>query len=220
MRQLRLLMTFATARVMSLLIIVTFTLIFALPAVADSITLDSVSGNSQGGVYTAPYFVSINGGADIAVMCVDFDHHLSVGETWDATLTNMAGDLSNTRLGVAGFATYREEAWLYEQFLMGAASSGDINYAVWALTSTNAVTSPGWSIGAQNWFNLATTTDLTGFDSTMVQFTIITPTDLSGAGPQEFLSTAVVVPTPEPGGLFLLGGGMLGLAGFARKKIS
>ena len=81
------------------------------------------------------------------------------------------------------------------------------------------MTSPGWTIGAQNWFNLATTTDLTGFDSTMVKFTIITPTDLSGSGPQEFLSAAVVVPTPEPGGLFLLGGGMLGLAGFARKKI-
>ena len=212
-------MTSAMARVMSLLLVGTLTLVFAVPAAADSVTLTGVSGNVQGGVYTSPYFLSINGGPDVAVMCVDFDHHVTVGESWDATLTSMTGDLSNTRLGASGFATYREEAWLYQQFLNGAASSGDINYAVWALTAPDAMTSAGWSVGAQNWFNLATTTDLTGFDSTMVKFTIITPNDLSGEGPQEFLSTAVVVPTPEPGGLFLLGGGMLGLAGFARKKI-
>ena len=130
MRQLRSLMTFASARVLSSLVIVAVTMIFTLPAAADSVTLTGVSGNTQGGVYTSPYFLSINGGADVAVMCVDFDHHLTVGETWDATLTNMNGDLSNTRLGASGFATYREEAWLYEKFLSGAGSSGDINYAV------------------------------------------------------------------------------------------
>jgi hypothetical protein len=147
-------------------------------------------------------------------MCVDFDHHSTVGESWDANITDMSSsDLSNTRLGASGSATYREQAWLYTQFLNGASPSGDINFAAWALTSSNAMASAGWTPGAQHWYDLATTTDLAGFST--VNFRIITPSDLTGLGPQEF-----IVSTPEPGGLFLLGSGMLGIAGLVRKKIS
>ncbi len=192
-------------------------LAIALPAVADTITLTGVSGNSQGGVYTAPYYLDING-TSYNAMCVDYSHHSTVGESWDGSVTNLASaDLSDTRLGASAYATYRAEAWLYSQFLSGAGSSGDINYAAWALTDANAQASAGWTAGAQHWFDLATTTDLSAFDSAAVHFNIITPRDLTGVGPQEFL--VQTTDTPEPASLILLGSGMLGLAGFARKKL-
>lgn len=200
-----------------LLMLVIAALGCAVPAAADTFTLTGVSGNSQGGFYTAPYFLSQNGSPSFGAMCVDFTHHLTIGESWEASTTNLgSGDLSNTRLGAAGYATYREEAWLYEQFLNGAGSSGDINFAVWALTSADAKASAGWTAGAQGWYDLALSTDLSAFDKEMVHFTVITPHDLTGTGPQEFITP---VATPEPGSLALLGSGMLGLAGFARKKL-
>jgi len=183
----------------------------ALPAAADSVTLAAVSGNSQGGVSTAPYYLSVNGGADISVMCIDFTHHVTVGESWQANLNNLsAGDLSETRLD--SYNTYREMAWLYDQFVKGAGPSGDINYAVWALSSASAMSSPGWTAGAQHWYDLATTTDLANFST--VNFTIITPKDMTGVDtPQEFITE-----TPEPAGLVLVGSGLLGLAGYGKKK--
>jgi len=185
----------------------------ALPLAADTITLAGVSGNSQGGIYTAPYFLSLNGGTNIGAICVDFTHHSTVGESWNGTVSAMAaGTLGNTRLGASGYATYREQAWLYSQFLAGAGPSGDINYAAWALTSPEAMSSAGWTAGAQYWFNLATSTNLSGFST--ANFSIITPSDLSGAGSQEFITA-----TPEPAGLFLMGSGLLGLAGFGKRKL-
>jgi hypothetical protein len=186
----------------------------ALPLAADTIRFDGVGGASQGGVYTAPYFLSINDAGDISVMCIDFTHHVTTGETWDGNITNLsAADLSDTRLGDSGYVTYREQAWLYSQFMAGAGPSGDINYAVWALISADAKTSAGWTAGAQHWYDLATTTDLANFST--VSFNIITPKDLTGTGPQEFITTG----TPEPAGLVLVGSGLLGLAGFGRRKL-
>jgi hypothetical protein len=187
----------------------------ALPLVADSIKLDAVSDNSQGGVFTAPYFLSIGGGADISAMCIDFTHHSTVGETWDGNISALIdGDLDGTRLGDSGYVSYREQAWLYSQFMAGAGPSGDINYAVWAITSADAKTSAGWTDGAQHWYELATMTDLTGFST--VSFNIITPKDLTGTGSQEFITTSTA---PEPAGLVLVGSGLLGLAGFGRRKL-
>ncbi len=194
-----------------LLVIVALAALASLTAAADTIKLDGISGNAQGGIQVTPYYLSVNGGADIAAVCVDFDQHVTVGESWTGSIVNMAGDLSNTRLGASGFATYREEAWLYSQFLAGAAPAGDINFAIWALTEPLVKTTDGWTAGAQNWLNLATTTDLANFST--VNFNIITPRDLSATGPQEY-----VVATPEPASLFLLGSGLLGVGGLVRKK--
>jgi hypothetical protein len=196
-----------------LLMIIALAALAWLPATADTIRLDGTGSNSQGGVTTAPYFLSVNGGVDISAICVDFDHHVTVGESWSGTVTNMAGNLSNTRLGASGFDIYREQAWLYSQFLSGAGPSGDINFAIWALESANAMSSPGWDTGAQQWLNLARTTDLANFST--VNFNIITPTDLTSNGPQEY-----VVATPEPGGLILLGSGLLGFGGLMRKRMA
>jgi hypothetical protein len=67
------------------------TLGFTQLAWADvSFTINGVNGNNLGGVYTDPYFASINGGLTIPAFCDDFTDNVSVPETWTASETNLS----------------------------------------------------------------------------------------------------------------------------------
>ena len=59
------------------LILTVVCLAYALPLAADTITLAGVSGASQGGFYTAPYFLSINGAPSIDAICVEYPDPIS-----------------------------------------------------------------------------------------------------------------------------------------------
>jgi hypothetical protein len=195
----------------------------ALPAYGDTdVSLTGVGGASQGGVYVAPYYLSINGGASVEAICNDYTHEVYVGETWKATIETFSS-LAGARFGSGLFQQYSEAAWLFTQFLANPSKAGDINFAIWALfspTQTQGNTS-GWTAGAQSafaaaqlWFsqNCSGSTDTCkGID--LANFEIITPTDLSATGPQEY-----IVMTPEPGSIVLLGMGVLFL-GFAWRKL-
>src|SRR5450755_3464871 len=74
----------------------------------------SVSGNSQNGEYTYPYYISLNGSNVIPMMCDDFYHGSSVGDTWLANVTMLSSsDLSHTRFG--DDTTYVEAAFLLHE---------------------------------------------------------------------------------------------------------
>ncbi|MGB6484821.1 MAG: PEP-CTERM sorting domain-containing protein [Candidatus Acidiferrales bacterium] len=188
-----------------------------------NIKLTGVGGANQGGVYVAPYYLSINGGKPVAVICDDFSHEVTVGETWTATIHNFS-NLNGTRFGTADKQEYEEAAWLYTKYMDAPSQAGNINFALWALFTPSAKDSSGYTSGAATWYTDA----IDWYDGgakgvDFADFEIITPTNLTGSNsPQEYLyycPDGPNSPTPEPSSLILLGTGLLGLGTFARKRL-
>jgi hypothetical protein len=185
--------------------------------------LVSVGGAMQGGVDVAPYYLSVNGGSPIEVMCDDYTHHVTIRESWTATLQTFAS-LGGTRFGAGAFQQYAEAAWLFTQFLSNPSKAGDINFAVWDLFAPSAVQQniQGWTSGAQSWVTAAqkwfsqncslSTSSCQGIN--LSAFVFITPTNLTGSNsPQEYIEMT----TPEPVGIALFAVGLLFLGLVARK---
>ncbi len=57
------------------------------PASASTVDVNFVGlgGASQNGVYTYPYYLTVNNGPWTPMMCDDFYDHISVGDSWQAT---------------------------------------------------------------------------------------------------------------------------------------
>lgn len=167
----------------------------------------ALGGENQNGEYTYPYFVTIDNGPQIPMMCDDFYHQSSVGDTWQANITPLAiGDLGNTRF--ADMLKYEQAGYLLMQINDdNQAEWGNINFAVWQIFNpgVNAGDPPPGTLGAAYWLNLAQTTQFSSIDFSSVM--ILTPLDAhTDSGVQEFLFL-----TPEPGTLVMLGGSLLGL---------
>jgi PEP-CTERM motif len=214
---------------------------------ADNLDLTSPgNGANAAGIYVGPYQGTINGGPVTSIICDDFVHDSYVGETWQATATNLGtGNLGATGSTLYGkefgatvaTADYDAAAYLANQLLtpgISTTTQTDLQYAIWYLFDPTQVASYLATFGstysgllsaaegdvAAAWLAESNpTTALTAAE--LAEFTIYTPTNVTscpnGAG-QCGLPQEFIVRTPEPSTLLLLGAGLCFLLVIARRK--
>jgi len=191
------------------LIATLFLLVLAGPAFADSVGVQfvGVGSQNQNGVFTYPYYISLDRGAEMAMVCDDFYDRIDVGDHWQAVVTDLtSGDVSKTMF--RDLTKYREAAYLFLQIKSYNSDQwGNINWAIWTLFDPGIDPGYQYKDGVEFWLNQAETADLSKVDFSGIH--ILTPTR---PGPQEFIYI-----TPEPGTLLLFGSGLLGVCA-ARKR--
>lgn len=183
-------------------------------------------GNWENGY---PYYVTAGpAGSVLAVMCDDYVHGGSVGDTWQANITDLgSNNLSLTRFGntenVLGAINYKMAGWIIWQTLDTPTTQWtDMNEAVWHIFDPNAPI----DAGGLTWLASAQMAGRGGFAGVNYNdIYVITPVNQYDSDPnsiQEFLyigdsspggTSAPDSTTPEPGTLVLLGTGLLALLG-------
>jgi hypothetical protein len=160
-------------------------------SLADTLTLVGTGSNQTNGVYTYPYYLSLNNQPGVAMMCLSFNNDITMGETWSVTALPIAGSLD------------KEAVWLFFDAQINPAHAIPDQLAAWALFANNV------PMTAASESALASAIASLGTESAAFYegFTVYTPTgDPNAPGyPQIFISDTLA---PEPSTMFLLGTGL------------
>jgi len=186
----------------------------ALPAFSQNTDITFTGqtyGDNWNGVGTGQYGAIING-TTTTMVCDDYNHEITSGESWTAngvnvaTLTSVAG-LQYAGIGING---YTEVAYLVNQMFGNPSSAiqSELSQAIWYITTggTLSITSGAMTYvtAAINFLNGG------GTLSEFANLWLYTPTDQSQTGPQEMWGL-VAVPEGGTAALYLL---LAGLACF------
>jgi hypothetical protein len=182
---------------------------------AAPVTIVFTSFHGAGWQEGYPYFGDVNGVSGVAIMCDDWAHGGSPGQTWQANYTNLGtGNLNSLRFNQQPNAAtlYDVVGWLLLQTEQTPSTEWtDINFAVWYTFDT----STPLTSGAQVWLALAQQEANDGFPGVnfnrVAIYTPLNQYDPDPEGPQEVLTIV-----PEPASLVLLAGGIGAL--LMRKK--
>lgn len=179
--------------------------------------LVGVGGNNADGVYTYPYYFSIDGKAPVSLICDTYDNRVVLGETWKAHESSL---LSGKGLFGSELMDYKAAGLIFKSILNGTVSVNAGNFAIWGLFSTNAKNSAffksnGTAALDAEFLAVAAKAPNSAFQG-LVLYTPISGTQSWGGTPQEYIGYSAV---PEPATLTLFGTGLLSLAGIVRRKM-
>jgi hypothetical protein len=186
------------------------------------------SGTSPYDVYVYPYVFTINSSANNLLMCDDFDHEITAGEQWPASVLEMQNlnstNVTHLQYGSDGVQTYLEAGYLFEDEVAAydddnSDPRGLYNWAVWDLMTGQDVSAIDGQLSESDETQVQTYLDeaeAAGPSLTPSDFgnvIVYTPTDMSMSGAQEFFGYGTFVPLPEPCTLAGVGIGALCLLG-------
>jgi len=159
-------------------------LCFVPVALADSsLTLTSAGNNVMNNVFVGPYYATVNGVANTAVICDDFADESIVGHSWNFTGNNFS--TLGSALWGAQTNNYDAAAWLTLQMLSlnagvgNATQVGYLSFAIWSLfdkSALNGLTSTQLA-GVNAWLGKV---PLNLNPSQFANFVILTPQSCTG----------------------------------------
>jgi hypothetical protein len=192
----------------------------------SSLTMTGAGNNVMGGVYVGPYYATVNGVANTAVICDDFADDSVIGHSWNFTANNFS-TLGSALWGNQA-ANYEAAAWLTVQMLSlnskpdNGMQVGYLSYAIWWLFDKNAFNGLNSTqiAGANSWLGQVPSNLTPG---QFANFVILTPQGCNG-GPGSCPGQEFLMKVPEGGSasmyLLLAGLSCFGAMLFRRRPAS